>query len=104
MDDYPRAYVEHNLPLVIVSGLVADDLLDDRHGVEATDKLVQRGFPIRSKFPPVAGDRAEQLLQEFMSVDGRDAPWNSATRNSKGGLHNFRIRAVGRVGMPQYNS
>ncbi|OCK78926.1 hypothetical protein K432DRAFT_355870 [Lepidopterella palustris CBS 459.81] len=95
MDAYPPEYVTHNLPLVIISGLGSDPELETLPPIH--DVLPGRGTTdISSELPPVTGERANQLLQEFLSTDGRDAPWNARQSNRKGSLIGYRLRAIGR--------
>lgn len=97
MDAYPSDYVDHNLPLIVISGLGSPLKLENednnssyRHGA---------GSAVTSDFPAVEGDRAAHLLQEFLSADANPAPWNGRAIKGKDGLLGFRIRATGRVGL-----
>ena len=98
MDAYPSDYVVHNLPFIVLSGLGTSNEL------EPVPPPVQNVLPghavtaINAETPSVTGDRANQLLQEFLSADGSDAPWNGQGSARRGLTHGFRIRAVGRVG------
>jgi solute carrier family 25 protein 38 len=97
MDAYPPAYVEHNLPLVVLSGLVRNAELQPPPPVQQL--LPGRAITtVSSDAPLVTGQRAEQLLQEFLAADGTNAPWSprSASAAAKGS-HGFRLRVVGRV-------
>lgn len=97
MDAYPPEYVAHNLPLVVVSGLGSIPELESIPAVH--DVLPGRGATtISSELPQITGERADQLLEEFLNSDGRDAPWNGRPGSRRGGLIGFRLRAVGRVG------
>ncbi|KAF2745211.1 hypothetical protein M011DRAFT_488435 [Sporormia fimetaria CBS 119925] len=95
MEAYPREYTQHNLPLLVLSGLATDVELE-------APPSVQEVFPghaittISSELPHVTGERAQQLLQEFRRADGSDAPWNGRASNRRGSSLDFRIRAVGR--------
>lgn len=96
MDAYPPDYIAHNLPLVVLSGLGDESRLESN---PSAHRLLQvNGTPIDSEIPTVTGERAEQLLQEFLKTDASDAPWNSRPAKSRGNLTGFRVRAVGRVG------
>jgi solute carrier family 25 protein 38 len=97
MDAYPPEYIAHNLPLIVLSGLGSSPDLEAIPPVQ--DVLPGRhSTPISSELPPVTGQRADQLLQEFLSTDARDAAWNNTTDARKGVVRGLRIRPVGRVG------
>lgn len=98
MEAYPPAYLQHNLPFIVLSGLGSQDEL-------GAPPSVHNALPGRaavrtsSEIPPVTGERAEQLLHDFLAADGSTAPWNARGSNRKDLAHGFRIRAVGRVCM-----
>ncbi|CAO2650601.1 Nn.00g018930.m01.CDS01 [Neocucurbitaria sp. VM-36] len=95
MDAYPPDYVQHNLPFIVLSGLGNSKELDAPPPVQ--DALPGRAITsINSESPLVTGDRADELLHEFLSADGTNAPWNGRGVGQKGSTHGFRIRAVGR--------
>lgn len=97
MDAYPPEYALHNLPFIVLSGL------DTTHELESPPPI-QHVLPgratttISSEIPPVTGERAQQLLQEFLNADGTNAPWNARGLNRRGNILGFRTRTVGRVG------
>jgi hypothetical protein len=97
MDGYPRGYVEHNLPLLLLSGLGqnSDDGVDDRYCYFPRE----RGLVIKSDLPAVTGTLAKDLLNEFLNADGRNDAWNGVSSKSKEGLTGFRIKPVGRVSL-----
>jgi hypothetical protein len=95
-DGYPPDYVTHNLPLVVLSGLVpAQPLVQD---TELPSVFKGKGTEITSELPAVEGERAEQLLQEFYHCTKTDDQWNGKPVQGRSGLSGFRFRAVGRVG------
>jgi hypothetical protein len=95
-DGYPPDYIAHNLPLIVLSGLSpAQPLVDDTDFPEVYEG---RGTELTSESPPVEGERAEQLLQEFYHCTKTDDQWNSKPVQGRSGLLGFRFRAVGRVG------
>ena len=65
-----------------------------------TTPNARAGTRTSSEIAPVTGERADQLLQDFLSADGTNAPWNArGSSSSRRDLaHGFRIRAAGRVG------
>jgi len=94
MDAYPPEYVAHNLPFIVLSGLGPSAEL-------APPPPLQQVLPgravttISSEVPPLNSERANQLLQEFLSYDGANA---ERGRDGRGYMSAFRMRAVGRVG------
>ncbi|TKA65390.1 hypothetical protein B0A49_10515 [Cryomyces minteri] len=89
MEAYPSSYVQHNLPLVLLSGLGSTP--------DSGPSFPDRSEPsTNSHLPPVTGERAEQLLQDFRNADGSDWPWNDRPHKSKAGLIGYKLRAVGR--------
>ena len=98
MDAFPPAYVEHNLPFIVLSGLGSQDELDPPPSVY---NVLPGRAAVRtsSEIPPVTGERAGQLLQDFLSADGTNAPWNAQGSSRRDLAPSFRIRAVGRVCM-----
>jgi hypothetical protein len=100
MDAYPEDYVNHNLPLVLLSGLEADT--KDNSG-ESSDYplLSERGTHIFSDFPPLGGDVAEELRSLLLQEDGSQMPWKSrvnVTGNTATANIAYRIKSSGRVG------
>lgn len=97
MEAYPLDYVSHNLPFIVLSGLTISQEVDPPP--PAHDVLPGRAVTnISTDIPPVEGQRAGELLQEFLNADGTGAPWNGRGFSRRGLTHGFRIRAVGRVG------
>jgi hypothetical protein len=86
MDGYAPAYVAHNVPLLIVSGL----------GLTAQNppELEGDGFRITSEVPPVQTEDAQVLLQYFLKGSANGLAWNSREHT---GRNKFKIKTVGRV-------
>lgn len=86
MDGYaPWAYVAHNLPLLVVSGLA--------HSDERT--VLSVGGPrISSEIPPVESEDAAVLRRHFKENDGSELSWNSREYS---GRNKFKTKIVGRV-------
>jgi hypothetical protein len=85
MDGYAPAYVAHNIPLLVVSGL----------GAHAEDyKKLSNGPRIASEIPPVETEDAATLRRHFKEGDGSKLAWNS---REYGGRNKFRVKVVGRV-------
>lgn len=84
MDGYAPAYVAHNLPLLVVSGL----------GVSFKEDTEQEGTKIASEVPPVDTDDAAALRKHFENGDASQLAWNAQEYN---GRNKFKVKAVGRV-------
>jgi trafficking protein particle complex subunit 11 len=98
MESYPPDYIDHNLPLVVLSGL-AETPTTQKDDYDKFLELYGNSGPIvSSSSPPVHSDIAQQLLEELLSAGTRQLSWNAAAGRSKDGLIGFRIEAVGRVG------
>jgi solute carrier family 25 protein 38 len=96
MDAYPSDYVVHNLPFIVLSGLGTAKELDPPPPVQ--DVLPGRAITtVNSEIAPVADDRADALLEEFLAADATNAPWNGRGSGRRGLTHGFRMRTVGRV-------
>lgn len=85
MDGYAPAYVAHNIPLLVVSGLGA-------HAEEYTK--LPNGPRIASEIAPVETEDAATLRRHFEQSDGSKLAWNS---REYGGRNRFRVKIVGRV-------
>ena len=99
MDAYPIDYVNHNLPLVLLSGLDAEP--EDGLGASVEYPLLaERGHKIFSDFPPLSGVIAEELRRVLLEEDGSQMPWR-ATTGSTGSSPPphivYKIKSTGRV-------
>lgn len=88
MDGYPPAYVAHNIPLLVVSGLGRSD--DE-------PELAGSGIQITSEIPPVGSKDAEALRRHFQDSDAGDLAWNGREHS---GRNKFRVKIIGRVAQP----
>ncbi|EME87576.1 uncharacterized protein MYCFIDRAFT_26624 [Pseudocercospora fijiensis CIRAD86] len=93
MEAYPTEYVEHNLPLLLLSGLAKDD--PSHAGPALTRQEYGAGVQIES--PECKTDQAQALLREAKSQDGYGLPWNSASLPGPTGSIRFRIKTIGRT-------
>lgn len=95
MDAYPEDSVDHNLPLILLSGLEAvAENVPDPNSLEYPS-LLEKGAQIESDFPALSGAVAEELRQIFLEEDASHAPWHSRTSSGAG----LRLKSVGRVGV-----
>ena len=86
MDGYAPAYVAHNVPYLVVSGL-GD--AERNH----TDIKVE-GVRITSDIPPVDSGDAEVLIRNFRDSDAGSISWNG---RASGERKRFKVKIVGRV-------
>ncbi|KAJ5568783.1 hypothetical protein N7450_011269 [Penicillium hetheringtonii] len=98
MDAYPDDYVNHNLPLVLLSGLEAGSE-NDNEKLFKYPLLAERGHNIFSDFPPLSGAVAEELRQVLLAEDGSHMPWKAGQNsngNQPGSRLGYRIKSTGR--------
>ncbi|KAI0174181.1 Gryzun, putative trafficking through golgi-domain-containing protein [Pestalotiopsis sp. NC0098] len=89
MDDYPAGSLDHNLPLLVVSGLSTGPtkpLLTD-------PDLKEQSVLIRSELPPVESREAKAILHHIQEADATDLPWNGQDTSQK---YKFKVKTIGR--------
>ena len=96
MQAYPQEYVEHNLPLVFLSGLGERQ---DHTGVAPSKR--ENGTRIVTGSAECSGVRARQLLDQLLNLDGSKQPWNAQALPGPSSTLKWRMRTIGRVGMQQ---
>jgi hypothetical protein len=92
MDDYPAGSLDHNLPLLVVSGLSTGPtkpLLTD-------PDLKEQSVLIRSELPPVESREAKAILHYIQEADASDLPWNGQDTSRK---YKFKVKTLGRVSL-----
>lgn len=94
MEPYPRPYVEHNLPLVLLSGLGQED--DEEQGGEPR-RRAESGARILTASPECDGERCQQLLTEFKAWDGTGQAWNATALPGPTGSIRYCLKTIGRV-------
>jgi hypothetical protein len=87
MDGYPLGSLDHNVPLIVVSGLNSDP-------PEQPPKGNGQGVVLRSDLPPLEGKEANFLESYFEEVDERGQLWTVVTREEP---YRVRVKSVGRV-------
>jgi hypothetical protein len=83
-DGYTPAFVAHNLPFIVISGLGSIDGEENGH----------LGVQINSEIPPVDSEDGRTLLRHFREGNANDLAWNGREHV---GRNKFKIRVVGRV-------
>ena len=101
MEAFPSDFVVHNLPLLVLSGLATSKEVDPPPPVQHV-LPGQTVTHINSEIAPVEGERAKELLDEFLRADATNAPWNVRGLSRRGVTYGFRMRSVGRVRAPAY--
>ncbi|ODH49704.1 hypothetical protein GX48_04229 [Paracoccidioides brasiliensis] len=104
MDAYPPDYVDHNLPLILLSGLGSDPNPESDpqgsnspHAGAEYPLLRDDGIEIFSDFPLLTDSTAERVLNVLLSQDAAGRPWNSKSEGLGAGAVRFRIKRVGRT-------
>lgn len=99
MDAYPEDYVNHNLPLVLLSGLEVN--AEDEAGSSLDYPLLaEKGPRIFSDFPPLSGAVAEELRSVLLDEDGSQMPWRTAYSSNDSPSApqiGYKIKSIGRV-------
>ena len=86
MDGYAPAYVAHNVPYLVVSGLGGAPRNHPDFPAE--------GVRIASDVPPVESEDAEAIIKNFNDTDAEGLAWNG---RASGGRNKFKVKIVGRV-------
>ncbi|ESZ91081.1 hypothetical protein SBOR_8544 [Sclerotinia borealis F-4128] len=86
MDGYARAYIAHNLPLLVVSGLGADPS-------PTNARLKEGGVIITSDIAPLESEDAKYILKYFKDNDAENLPWNGHEYSEK---NKFKVKVIGR--------
>ena len=91
MDELPTEYTEHDLPLLVLSGL-GHDGDSDVQNISGTRVAIQT--------PDCEGERALNLCQQFIARDGSGSAWNVNALPGPNGPLKYHMQPIGRVGMP----
>ena len=96
MELYPLDYIEHNIPLVVLSGLGgtgwrSDDQLPELYG--------GHGTTVSSELPLVESENASQLREALLQADRTQRVWKSDAKRNGDGLIGFRFKAIGRASL-----
>ncbi|CAD6447633.1 102290b1-78cb-4f6d-9bf2-c219cdeaf64d [Sclerotinia trifoliorum] len=86
MDGYATAWVAHNLPLLVVSGLGADPS-------PTNARLKEGGVLITSDIAPLQSEDAKYILKYFKTNDAENLPWNGSEHSEK---NKFKVKVIGR--------
>ncbi len=90
MDDYPPGSLDHNDPLLLVSGLAAPPTKPS-----LTDPdLREQGILIRSELSLLDSREAKTVLSYIQERDASALPWNPQGSSKR---YRFRVKTIGRV-------
>ena len=93
MEAYPAPYVQHELPLVYLSGLgEQEDSLDT-----APLPRQESGSRVTTNAETCTDERAQQLLKELMKHDGSSRAWNSEALPGPTASLKYRMKPISRV-------
>jgi hypothetical protein len=90
MDGYPLGSLDHNVPLLIASGLLSTPPQELPLDAELKDQAVL----LRSDLPPLDTKEAKVLAQYLGDVDSRQDAWNG---RDQGNGYKFKVTTAGRV-------
>jgi hypothetical protein len=93
MDGYPLGSLDHNVPLLVVSGLSSSHDQPEPPP-KAKGKANGEGVLLRSDLPPLEGKEASFLESFFERVNERGKSWTVMTREEP---YRVRVKTVGRV-------
>lgn len=89
MDGYPLGSLDHNVPLIIASGLTSRST-----EVELDEPLRHDGQLLRSDMPPLDTKEAQLLEEYFGDINEKGKSWLGVSREE---LYRLRIKTVSRV-------
>jgi len=92
MDDFPRASLDHNIPLLVTLGIPSDESPYDASPEPA---FKDQATLLRSDEPILDSDQARALLGYILDHDASDLPWNAM--QDAVSKYKFRVRTAARV-------
>ncbi|QIX01556.1 hypothetical protein AMS68_007073 [Peltaster fructicola] len=93
MEELPAEYTEHNLPYVLLSGLIDEDSQQQQAG---SRQRQDSGTRIFADSPLCGEQRARSVLAQLLKWDGRHQPWNAISLPGPTGTLKYRLRSLGR--------
>ena len=97
MDVFPKDYADHNLPLLLLSGLETE-AADTSSAGSASTVLREGGFRLKTDLPVLKSPLAAALLRSFFQHDAGDVPWRAGAHEGSQSVGALNIRSIGRVG------
>lgn len=102
MDAYPKPYVDHNLPLVCISGIGTAPAEKEGSSLTSSSssypQLHDHGLTIQSDFPLLTTATAHKVLNSICRQDDSRRPWNSLFEQLSDDVLRLKIKQTGRVG------
>ncbi|KAB5566526.1 Gryzun, putative trafficking through golgi-domain-containing protein [Coniochaeta sp. 2T2.1] len=92
MDDYPRASLDHNVPLLVTLGIPSDE---SPYNPALEPTLKDQATLVRSEEAPLESDQAQALLGYILDRDASDLPWNGLQDALS--KYKFRVRTAART-------
>lgn len=89
MDGYPAGGLDHNVPLLVVSGLN-----DASPELPLGGELRDQGILLRSELPTLETKESKALEAYFEEVNEKGNSWVGVERDEP---YRFRIKTIGRV-------
>ena len=97
MDEYPPGSLDHNVPLLVVSGLTTDPTKP----LVTDPELKEQGILIRSEVSPLDTPEADIILRYIQERDASTLPWNPRGTSRK---YRFKVKTIGRVCSKYYTN
>ncbi|KAF2222926.1 Gryzun, putative trafficking through golgi-domain-containing protein [Elsinoe ampelina] len=95
MEGYPPEYVDHNLPLLAISGL---GLGADEVARETPSRQQQSpGTTVTIEQPELPRDIGQNLRSAFQDADGSSLPWNGDGHQARSSLIGFKFGFIDRT-------
>ena len=92
MDDFPRASLDHNIPLLVTLGISSNE---SPYDASLEPALKDQATLLRSDEPILESDQARILLSYILDRDASDLPWNAM--QDAVSKYKFRVRTAARV-------
>ena len=99
MDVYPRGFLAHNRPFIVLSGLVTSSSSTEQSHVSP---LLDGGVQLVSDLPPVLSETAHQLRDCILDEAGSNDAGDDRIIALSGGRPGLQVTVVGRVGLSSY--
>lgn len=104
MEAYPEDFVNHNFPLVVLSGLEDDSVSPSKESDQSRTFLHEGGFRVTGTLPPLTGNAPAQLLQSFQAADSSNALWFGRPLTGSNTSPRYQIKRTGRVGQTPFEN
>ena len=103
MQAFPQAYVRHNVPFILLSGLSPSGAAASTSKESLPTPLDDGGFRVKTPLPEVEGATANDLLKAFDEIE-RNSDRQPENTTADDGVGRFKFKNVGRVGQAPWLS